>query len=179
MVDTAPSLAAVFERLREVLFTADALGLPKGKPLVELQAAMGLEPRLTIADLEVIRTALWEKLKPAKAADSADRNHVILCGEHMGLELLWWRPNSSGYTTKLAEAGRYTCGEATRIQHIRGTDLAIWDRKLTSEATLAEEIEHKARFHRYVLQKLRHIRLRIKAGALRATKTDAQEVARS
>jgi len=42
-----------------------------------------------------------------------------------GDHALWWRPDCSGYTTNLAEAGLYVEAEARDIERRRGTDVAV------------------------------------------------------
>jgi hypothetical protein len=41
------------------------------------------------------------------------------------LDALWWRPNASGYTNNLDEAGRYTKEEADRYHANRKTDVPV------------------------------------------------------
>ena len=44
------------------------------------------------------------------------RRYLVWSNEHR----MWWRPNSCGYTTDIAQAGRYTRAEA--IKHSSGRD---------------------------------------------------------
>lgn len=51
--------------------------------------------------------------------------YLILYNKRGSDLALWWRPNSSGYTTNLNDAGRYSKGEAESIARIRGEDTPV------------------------------------------------------
>lgn len=51
--------------------------------------------------------------------------YLIKTDQFVGNEVLWWRANSAGYTTRFDEAGRYSEADARRIEGIRGTDKAV------------------------------------------------------
>jgi hypothetical protein len=59
------------------------------------------------------------------AALSAAPQYLILYRQHASGYALWWRPNSSGYTVDVAEAGRYSKEEAEAIAGLRGDDLPV------------------------------------------------------
>lgn len=64
--------------------------------------APSVEGRITEDDLDVLLTA---------ARGVAAERCLIWSNEHRA----WWRPNSCGYTTHLAAAGRYSQAEAAAI----------------------------------------------------------------
>lgn len=51
--------------------------------------------------------------------------YLIQYQQFNGDSVIWWRPNSSGYTIRIDEAGRYPEAEARRIEAIRGLDKAV------------------------------------------------------
>jgi hypothetical protein len=51
--------------------------------------------------------------------------YLVLCKERVNGLALWWRPERSGYTTNLLEAGKYTRADAESIYRIRGTDFPV------------------------------------------------------
>ena len=57
--------------------------------------------------------------------------YVIWSFDHQA----WWRPNRQGYTTKLAEAGRYSAEEAGQIvtDSIFLDEVAILEKLATSQ----------------------------------------------
>ena len=60
------------------------------------------------------------------AALSAGPQYLILYrGQNGAGEALWWRPNRSGYTADLSEAGRYSKEDAESIAGIRGDDFPV------------------------------------------------------
>ncbi len=58
-----------------------------------------------------------------------------------GYTCLWWRPNRSGYTRFVDEAGRYTHAEAESICKFRGLEIAVPVAKAISVAKMTVSIE--------------------------------------
>lgn len=51
--------------------------------------------------------------------------YFIQCTEgSVGNEAIWWRPDGAGYTTNLAEAGKYSEARARAQERVRGIDKA-------------------------------------------------------
>lgn len=63
----------------------------------------------------------------ARAPEANMSEFFILCTEQLayGGYALWWRPNRSGYTAHLEQAGRYSRAEVASIERVRGTDVGI------------------------------------------------------
>lgn len=61
--------------------------------------------------------------KQENRAESQDLFYIRTNG-YSGNSLIWWRPNSRGYTTNLDEAGKYTREEAERIVRGSGDETA-------------------------------------------------------
>lgn len=58
--------------------------------------------------------------------------------------VLWWRPQRSGYTSVLAQAGLYTEAEARDIHKIRGTDIPYPEetaRKVSEAVVFQEDLQ--------------------------------------
>lgn len=44
--------------------------------------------------------------------------------QYVGNNVLWWKPDGNGYTTNIAEAGKYTRDQAKSLMESRDTDFA-------------------------------------------------------
>lgn len=58
---------------------------------------------------------------------------ILRKGSYVGNSLVWWRPNSCGYTTNIDEAGRYDYEEAKNI--MKGDDIAFEEQSVLKYAT--------------------------------------------
>lgn len=55
-----------------------------------------------------------------------DREYLIMFKDGpMGDNVLWWRPDRSGYTVDVDQAGRYSKAEAESIRGLRGLDFPV------------------------------------------------------
>ncbi|MGR3809566.1 hypothetical protein [Jiulongibacter sp. NS-SX5] len=60
----------------------------------------------------------------------AEEEYFIRTEGYSGNSLIWWRPNSQGYTSDLKKAGKYSKEEAESICRGRGTELAYKSSKV-------------------------------------------------
>jgi len=60
-----------------------------------------------------------------KSKDSEELYYIRCCISHEEYCLLWWKPESNGYTFDLDKAGLYTAEKAAEIQGNRDTDIPI------------------------------------------------------
>lgn len=90
----------------------------------ELEAKRLLE---SVASTRACLDALKAKLfgLPDKATDEAAWLVYTTTEEGHGGVYLWWKPNRSGYTRYVEEAGRYTKSEAESICKMRGQEGAV------------------------------------------------------
>lgn len=64
---------------------------------------------------------------------------LLLDLEHVGTELLWWRPNSCGYTRYIDKAGIYTTEEAkTHIDTSRTAAIPREEAYLVSNVVVSD-----------------------------------------
>ena len=71
-----------------------------------------------------------------------DRLYYIRTEGYSGNALIWWRPNSQGYTSNLDKAGKYTKEEALSIYSSSNTELAYLCEKVDNNKHGLMRIAH-------------------------------------
>jgi hypothetical protein len=100
---------------------------PDGALLAAVNATRK-ERGLDEIDAEVLSQAfdIIDKLAAAFENKRVPPQYLILCKQRSAEGCaLWWRPNRSGYTVDVYQAGRYSKEEADSIADIRGEDYPV------------------------------------------------------
>jgi len=76
-----------------------------------------------------------------------EKKYYIRTEGFSGNSLIWWRPNSGGYTTDLNKAGKYTKEEAENICRKSQTETAYECEKVDNHPTAIFRTAHADYLH--------------------------------
>jgi hypothetical protein len=134
-----PAIGEVAVKPLDWLLHHDETGMPVWRAKKPFGSSYHVEGR-DLEQWEWMGT-IYDHIEAAKADAQADyeariRSSLVDHGQHSSRAVsqeggeaylirksgAWYRPNSAGYTTNIAEAGRYTLAEAEAITHPNGPD---------------------------------------------------------